>query len=154
MAGDALELIYGSVENIKLDGYGSGYGYGYGYGDGSGSGYGDSAYLDAVMTSRVGERSKTLREQGVMLAFWRSGSDGKPSNGGDGPPRHIGMIEEISGPLKPCTRNALHATLNPRKWKGARLWIVALYPPVANVDGDKCASLKREILAELPNWFE
>ena len=37
---------------------------------------------------------------------------------------------------------------------GGRLWIVAMYPPVVHVDEDKCASLKREILAEVPNWYK
>lgn len=37
--------------------------------------------------------------------------------------------------------------------KGERLWVVALYPPVEKVDDDKYASLKREILAEIPNFL-
>jgi hypothetical protein len=94
-----------------------------------------------------------LREQGAVLAFWRSAKDGTPANGGSGPARCVGMIEEMKGPLHPCKPGALHATLNPAKWKGERLWIVALYPPVVHVDEDKCASLKREILAEVRNWF-
>ena len=31
--------------------------------------------------------------------------------------------------------------------------VVALYPPVEKVDDDKYASLKREILAEIPNFL-
>ena len=135
-------VIFGAIDNN----YG-------GYGDGSGSGSGDKIYLEAVIASTIGERGKRLCEQGAVLAFWRSAKDGKPANGGEGAERTIGMVEEISGPLKPCSKNALHATLNPSKWKGERLWIVALYPPVEIVDQDKMASLKREILAELPNWF-
>jgi hypothetical protein len=136
-------------------GYGDGCGDGDGYGDGSGSGYGsgDTAYLEAVIASSVGERSERLREQGAVLAFWRSAKDGTPSNGGDGPARVIGMIEEKPGPLRPCQPGALHATMAPHKWKGERLWIVALYPPLEKVDDDKYAALKREILAEVPNWF-
>jgi hypothetical protein len=65
------------------------------------------------------------------------------------------MIEEESGPLVPCRRGALHATMSPQKWKGERLWVVALYPPVIHVDDDKMASLKREIIAEIiPNFYD
>jgi hypothetical protein len=75
-------------------------------------------------------------------------------NGGTGSARHVGMIEEELGPLRPCHAGALHATMQPAKWKGERLWVVALYPPVEAVDDDKFASLKREIIAEIvPNFF-
>jgi len=64
------------------------------------------------------------------------------------------MVEEITGPLEICTKNALHATLDPRKWKGERLFVVALYPPFQNQD-DKWASLKRKIVMEItPNPWE
>jgi len=87
------------------------------------------------------------------LAFWRSGKDGKPLNGGTGPARQVGMIEEEKGPLVPCRPGALHATMSPEQWKGERLWVVVLYPPVVKVDDDKFASLKREIIAEIPNFY-
>jgi hypothetical protein len=64
------------------------------------------------------------------------------------------MVEEESGPLYPCKAGALHATMSPSKWKGERLWVVALYPPIVTVDDDKFAAKKREILAEIvPNFF-
>ena len=64
------------------------------------------------------------------------------------------MIEEEKGPLKPCQAGALHATMKPQDWKGERLWVVALYPPVVKVDDNKFASLKREIIAEIiPNFY-
>jgi len=150
-------------------GFGSGYGYGYGdgsgdgygdgYGYGSGSGYGDGSgsdktYLAAVADGAIGSRAEELRKNGAVIAFWRSGPDGKPVNGGSGPPRTIGMVEEEAGPLLPCQAGALHATMSPSKWKGERLWVVALYPPVEMVDKDKFAAKKREILAEIvPNFF-
>ena len=146
------------------DGSGSGYGYGSGsgsgYGSGDGSGYGSGSgsgsgkeYLTAVADGAVGDRAAKLRAEGAVLAFWRSDKDGKPCNNGTGPARHIGMIEEEKGPLVPCQRGALHGTMQPANWKGDRLWIVALYPPVEAVDDDKYASLKREIIAEIPNFF-
>ena len=82
------------------------------------------------------------------MAFWRSHEDGSPSNGGGGGPRKLAQVEEIAGPLEICTKNALHGTLEPNNWKGNRWWVVALYPPVQK-DGDKIASLKREIIADL-----
>ena len=60
----------------------------------------------------------------------------------------VGLVEEIAGPLAVCTARALHATLEPGKWKGDRLWIVALYGEVQQ-DGDKLGALKREFLAEV-----
>ena len=166
-------VIFGSVENISGSGYGygDGSGYGSGYGDGSGYGSGDGygygsgsgsgseavAYQEAVIAGSVGERGERLREQGAVLAFWRSDIAGRAANHSQydaGPERKVGTLEELPGPLEPCTRNALHATLQPAKFKGDRLWIVAMYPPVVRVDNEKMASLKREILAEVPNWFK
>jgi hypothetical protein len=50
--------------------------------------------------------------------------------------------------LQICTRNGLHATVDPDKHKGGRIWLVALYGEVQR-DGDKVAALQREILAEV-----
>ena len=134
-------------------GYGSGYGDGYGYGSGYGYGDGDGEYARAVIDSSLGSRAADLRSAGATLAFWRSDANGCPANGGSGTKAHVGLVEAIAGPLELCTPRALHATMTPNKWKGERLWIVALYPPIA-VDDDKCGSLKREFLAEIPNWYE
>jgi len=44
--------------------------------------------------------------------------------------------------------------MKPTAWKGERLWVVALYPPVETVDDNKFAAKKREVLAEIvPNFF-
>ena len=59
-----------------------------------------------------------------------------------------GLVEEVAGPLQLCTRHALHATLEPTKWQGERLWVVALWGEVRS-DGDKMGALKREFLAEI-----
>jgi hypothetical protein len=170
-------VIFGRVENRSGSGSGSGYGYGYGSGDGSGDGYGygygsgygdgdrsgdgygygygyDKTYLAAVADGAVGDRAAELRKSGVVIAFWRSDKDGKPMNGGSGEPVTVGAVQEESGPLVPCRAGALHATMKPTAWKGERLWVVALYPPVEIVDEDKFAAKKREILAEIvPNFF-
>ena len=167
-----MGLIYGTVPDHLYgygaydgDGYGDGgYGYGYassdgdgsGYGDGSGDGYGYASgskeYSRAVIDSVLGRRAVQLRTDGVELAFWRSATNGTPANGGSGEPVSVGTIQLESG-SKPCERGMLHGTLAPESWKGERLWIVALYPPFIHVDGYKIASNKREILAEVPNWF-
>ena len=140
-------------------GYG-GYGYGYGYGDGDGGyggyggfgdGYGDgygSGGWEVFLSAYAGTAGEAAVTKGATLAYWRSGADGRPCNGGSGDPVKPGDVQEIEGPLEICTKHALHGTLNPENWNGERLWVVALYPPVQS-DGDKLGSLKREILCEI-----
>ena len=85
----------------------------------------------------------------AFLAFWKSDQAGMPCNGGSAAtPASVGKVEEISGPLEICTARGLHATLDPDKHKGERIWLVALYGEVQRSE-DKVASLKREILAEI-----
>ena len=130
-------------------------GYGDGDGDGSGSGYAygsGEGYFAAILSDSVSGRISALLESGAKLAFWRSDSNGKPCNNGTGLARTVGMVEELPGPLKLCGPGALHGTLQPWKWKGERLWVVLLYPPVEESE-DKLGSLKREIVAEIPNFF-
>jgi hypothetical protein len=83
------------------------------------------------------------------LAFWKSDSQGKACNNGvSQQAAHIGMREVVNGPLEICTKKALHATMNPSKWKGERLWIVALHGDFQQQE-DKFAALEREIIAEV-----
>ncbi|MCR4319760.1 MAG: hypothetical protein NUV74_05415 [Candidatus Brocadiaceae bacterium] len=89
----------------------------------------------------------SFKKLGAVLAYWRSTHEGKPANGGSGTIAKVGLIEEIKGPLEICTAKALHGTLNPPKWKGEKIWIVALYPPFV-IQDDKIGSLKREFIAE------
>ena len=121
---------------------GSGSGSGSGCGSGSGYGYGylRQEYLSAVLM-RYGNSDG-------MLVFWRSTKDGHPANGGDALAVEVGTIQEIAGPLKLCSRQALHGTLHPWKWKGDRWWVVKLHNPVEK-DDDKMGSLKRTIIADL-----
>lgn len=75
--------------------------------------------------------------------------NGLPDNGGTAAASaEAGKIERVSGPLEICTRRALHGTVDPIKWKGERLWIVALNGEVKWKD-DKFAALEREILIEV-----
>jgi hypothetical protein len=59
-----------------------------------------------------------------------------------------GVIHESPGPLCLCEPGTLHATLNPPKWRGERLWIVRLHGEVVG-DEDKYGCLKREIVCEV-----
>ena len=142
-------------------GYGGGSGYGYGGGDGcSGDGYGDGAgygskqaWLATIPSfarkwpDTVQARLRELEAHGATIAFWRSDKDGRACNGGKSAPVAPGTIEEIEGPLKICSRHALHATFVPPKWKGERWWIVALIGEVQCED-DKAGALKREVIGE------
>ncbi len=157
---------YGSGYGSGYDdgsGYGYGDGFGFGYDDGSGYGYGyedgyvagdtTNDYIRACCALVLGDDLELLLQEGKTVAFWNSDFQGCPVNGGDGGARKIGMQETVMGPLTICSSRALHANVSPWKWRGTRLWIVALSPPVI-VQSDKCASLEREIIAEAPQgWF-
>src|SRR3990167_1024973 len=138
------------------DGYGNGYGYGNddgngngngnGDGDGNGNGYGDDSDSIIYWMQSLPMPDPAIDKAGAILAYWLSNADGTPANGGSGTKARVGLVEEISGPLKICTKNALHGTLKPPKWSGERVWIVALYPPF-QFQEDKIASLRREFIA-------
>jgi hypothetical protein len=156
--GDGYGYGYGYGDGGDGDGYGYGYGYGNGgdgdgdwdgYGDGygdGGDGDGDGAEMQLYWSASISQTTKSP-EPNTILAYWRSTIDGRPANGGGGTKAVVGLVEEIDGPLNICTKKALHGTLNPPKWMGEKIWIVALYQPV-QVDGDKIASLKRKIISE------
>ena len=135
-------------------GYGNGYGNGYGYGNGNGYGYGDGKsdsqnnknYFDLIIESH---RAR-CDIPSVKIVFWRSKKDGTPSNGGSKTVAKVGLTEEVKGPLKLCSQNALHGTLNPEKWQGEKWWVVALHEPVGEEE-HKYGSLKRTIIADLGN---
>ena len=135
-------------------GCGDGYGYGgdgHGYdGGGCGDGYGDghgycddgrySSYWSAVLAEHA--------VPGAEMGFWWSDSAGLPVNGGAWDrPAAVGMVQEIAGPLVLCS-HALHATADPARWYGDRLWVVALHGPVA-VGHGKIGALRREFVAEV-----
>lgn len=114
-----------------------------------GPGYWISAipHIAATWSASQQERLAVAVEEGAIIAYWRSHADGRPSNGGQGPARKTGDVERIDGPLTLCGRGALHATLEPGKWKGSKVWVVALFGEVAYAsDSHKVGSLHREIL--------
>ena len=144
-------------------------GYGYGAGGDGGDGYGgyggdgavdeDGPHYWRTLFSRTVAQWPTAQQQRLeavqytaeLIAFWKSDRNGFPCNGGDplSSPAAPGVLHEIPGPLIICTNQALHATMHPEKWKGERLWVVALYGEVQWKD-DKSAALRREIIGEIP----
>ena len=140
------KLVRGEVPHSFLsgDGYGDGYGYG----------YGSKEYWLATIPHFARKwpdasqaRLRELQEAGATIAFWRSDKNGRASNGGKNDPVAPGTVETIKGPLQICTKNALHATFIPPKWKGERWWIVALIGEI-QTDDDKVGALTREIIGE------
>ncbi|MGH8258544.1 MAG: hypothetical protein ACREUG_02510 [Steroidobacteraceae bacterium] len=134
-------------------GYGSGDGSGSGSGYGSGDGDGDGSYWTRCVQYfatkwSAAQRARLLELQttGATIAYWRSDESGRACNGGSNAPVVPGTIEKITGPLLLCKR-ALHATLIPSKWKGARWWIVGLSGEVRG-DEEKFGALEREVIGE------
>jgi len=154
-SGDGYGYGYGSGSGDG-DGYGYGYGYGYGSSSGSGAGYGSGDGDGYGYGSGDGSGDgygllvafADLAPKKAVLAFWRSTSEGKPANGGQGEAVYPGMVQEVPGPLRLCSSNALHGSLQPQDWKGERWWLVALFEPVQR-EGSKIGSLKRQIIMEL-----
>jgi hypothetical protein len=89
-----------------------------------------------------------LEASGAKIAFWRSRKDGRPANGGNAEPAYPGLVQKVKGPLELCSPRCLHATYNPPKWQGERIWLVALIGEVKE-DENKLGALEREIIAEI-----
>jgi hypothetical protein len=90
---------------------------------------------------------------GCTIAYWNSDAWGRSANNGNTEiePARAGVVHTCKGPLQLCGPGALHATMTPHKWRGTRVWVVALHGEVKSQD-DKVGALKREILGEvLPN---
>ncbi len=138
-----VEIGYGSGS-----GYGDGYGSGDGYGDGDGYWFAVIRQLAQALVDPVRSRLAELWKSDVVLAFWKSDSDGLPANGGSSStPASPGLIEKLPGRLNICHKG-FHATTEPSKWRGERLWLVALHGPTQQQE-DKFAGLEREIICEV-----
>jgi uncharacterized protein YjbI with pentapeptide repeats len=100
---------------------------------------------------QVQSLNKAIRE-GATIAFTLTGPDGEPCNGGTSLQEdhaRPGLVQKSKGPLKLCKSGVFHATLEPHRWRGSRVWIVALYGEVQR-DGDfKLGALKREFIGEV-----
>ena len=151
-SGDGYGSGYGSGSGY---GYGDGYGYGYGSGSGCGDGYGYwlSVFLSQtkLWSEKQSSRLTDIWSSASSIVFWKSDKFGRPSNGGDSTKTQNaapGVIHKSSGPLSLCSPGTLHGTMKPEKWKGERLWVVAMFGDMKWED-DKCGALEREILGEI-----
>ena len=95
----------------------------------------------------------SLQEKGdVWIGYWNSDSWGRPCNGGSQESSvYPGQIQDLSqngSNFEICQPGCFHATEAPHKWKGNRVWMVALYAPFQTRE-DKRASQKREIIGEI-----
>ena len=88
-------------------------------------------------------------DAGDTIAFWCSDAFGRPSNGGDItiPRAAPGVIHTASG-QRLCEAGALHATREPHRWAGVRVWIVACRDLVG-AQHDKLGCRERETLGEI-----
>ena len=93
-------------------------------------------------------RLAELTAAGATIAYWNSDAHGRPCNGGIGTVARPGLVETIVGPLILCGAKALHATKSPHKWRGSRVWLVAMLGEVC-WEEDKCGSLSREFIGEI-----
>jgi uncharacterized protein YjbI with pentapeptide repeats len=84
---------------------------------------------------------------GRVIAYWCSDTWGRPANGGTGEPVSPGVVQGEPGPLSLCLKGTLHATRHPHKWKGTRVWVVALFGEVQE-QTDKLGTLRRMAIGE------
>ena len=127
----------------------------YGEGHGAGMGDGDKHYwrmaMDSMSQSWLPDQRRRLAEleaSGVRLAYWRSDAAGQAANNGRlSTLAATGVTHTEGGPLMLCSAGTLHATMLPPRWKGERLWIVALHGQVIG-DDEKYGCLEREIIGE------
>ena len=105
-------------------------------------------------TAKQRNHMRRMIKAGATIAYWCSDAQGRPANHSMDPiaarnwTARPGLVQEVEGPLRPCTGNALHATLTPHRWRGVRVWIVALVGKVAD-QGDKVCALRREVIGEV-----
>ena len=95
-------------------------------------------------------RLQACIDRGDTIAYWCSDANGRPCNGGthNGWFAKPGLIQKLDGPVTLCGPGALHATLEPHKWKGARVWVVAL-SGIVQKDENKLGASVREFLGEV-----
>jgi hypothetical protein len=93
---------------------------------------------------------------GALIAYWCSDAHGRPANRDFDSPLKArewtarpGLVQRVTGPLETCSGRALHATLEPHRWRGVRVWIVALVGETKADSDHKFGSLHREIVGEV-----
>ena len=112
-----------------------------------------------MISKKVHARVRKVLKEGATLAYWNSDAHGRPANHKPEPfaahafdpeqwTAYPGAVQTVKGPLEMCGPHALHATMQPHKWAGSRVWLVALWGEVQE-QGNKFGALKREIICEI-----
>ena len=103
-------------------------------------------------TTRQQRRLQECIDAGHTIAYWNSDQHGRPCNGGrcaDGWRARVGLVQRIDAEVAaPCGPGALHATHEPHRWSGCRVWVVALSGSVV-VHTGKLGATVREFLGEV-----
>ncbi len=94
-------------------------------------------------------RLRACINAGDTIAFWCSDAFGRPSNGGSITIDRAapGIIHRVKGTAL-CEAGTLHATHQPHRWAGVRVWIVACREIVGE-RSDKLGCREREIIGEV-----
>jgi len=113
--------------------------------------------VSTIKPSTTKEQQKRLIElwerDDAWIGYWCSDQWGRASNGGDQSERvEPGLVQQVEGRLEICPSPpdsvGLHATRQPHRWQGCRVWLVALLGEV-KVRDSKAAAKTREIIAEV-----
>ena len=94
-------------------------------------------------------RATKLYSAGWTLAYWCGDAHGRPANGGSGVTASVGAVHVGTPGAAICEPGCLHATYEPHRWRGARVWVVALEAPVIRSDAKIGTNGRREIIAEV-----
>ena len=103
------------------------------------------------------QRNMLRREAkaGNTIAYWCSDAHGRSANGGQLiQPAAPGVVhrQSVAGAVSPCGPKAVHATFEPHRWAGVRVWIVSMRGGIVQ-DKHKLAAAERLIIGEvLPEW--
>ena len=94
-------------------------------------------------------RLRACIEAGDTIAYWCSDAFGRPSNGGNITIERAapGVVHTAPG-AELCAPGTLHATEQPHRWAGLRVWIVACRGVIGR-QHDKLGCREREILGEI-----
>jgi hypothetical protein len=99
------------------------------------------------------EHLQRLIDSGATIAYWCSDAHGRPANHAMERPwewtARPGLVQTVDGPLKTCCPRALHATFEPHRWRGTRVWVVGLVGKVMADQDGKLGALRREIVGEV-----
>ena len=88
-------------------------------------------------------------DAGEAVAYVCTDAWGGPANGGGGTRCEVGAVQTLgAGRTELCGRGALHGTMHPHRWAGARVW-VAIFRDDVQRESDKLGARTRVIVGEL-----